>query len=267
MNDTLKMVITLTVITAVAAAALAYGNFVTRDKIKAQAKAKAARAVRQIFPSCQNPVEKKVITPKGKKTSVFLCKGGKKAFVFSSKSAPGISSPYGGTIKLMIGLDNKDIIKGVQVVQQSETPGLGAKLTEKVFLDQFNNLSLQKGGIAVEKDDPAGKIDAISGATITSRSVTSTVKAALLFNSKKLKNLTRTENKKTRKGKRIHRRSKRKNNHIDPSKFKYKKNIQNYKKIRKHIRKKILNTRKRMRRNKAEKDGKPVDIRKKQGGR
>lgn len=261
------MVISLTIITAVAAAALAFGNFVTRDKIKAQAKAKAARAVKKIFPSCQNPVEKKVITPKGKKTAVFLCKGGKKAFVFSSKSAPDISSPYGGTIKLMIGLDNKDVIKGVQVVKQSETPGLGANLTEKDFLDQFKNLSLKTGGIAVKKDDPAGKIDAISGATITSRSVASIVRSALLFNNKKLKKLTRNANKRTRKGKKSGSRSKRRNQPIDPSKLKYKKNIQNYKIIRKQIRKKIYNAKERMHKNKAEKDGKPADVRKRKGGR
>jgi Na+-translocating ferredoxin:NAD+ oxidoreductase RnfG subunit len=52
MNSAFKMVFTLSIISALAAGALSAGNRLTRDKIKAEAKAAATRAVKRIFPKC-----------------------------------------------------------------------------------------------------------------------------------------------------------------------------------------------------------------------
>jgi electron transport complex protein RnfG len=82
---------------------------------------------------------------------------------------------YNGFIRMVAGIDPNGIIKGVEVLQHEETPGLGGKVDEvrpgekeSSFLMQFRGK--QARTIAVKKD-----IDAITGATITSRAVTDSI--------------------------------------------------------------------------------------------
>ncbi|MFB6290580.1 MAG: RnfABCDGE type electron transport complex subunit G [Candidatus Bipolaricaulia bacterium] len=80
---------------------------------------------------------------------------------------------YQGTIRLMIGVGPKvQEIKGIQVLESSETPGLGGKIRGKSFKSQFRNLSA-KGGIGLVKSEEPGRgeVQAITGATISSRAV------------------------------------------------------------------------------------------------
>ena len=81
---------------------------------------------------------------------------------------------FGGEIKMMVGIDNDGVIQGVRILQHAESAGLGAKSTEPEFYTQYDGLS--GGGFAVQKD--GGNIVAITGATITSRAVTSGVNDA-----------------------------------------------------------------------------------------
>jgi len=85
---------------------------------------------------------------------------------------PASGQGYNDRIELLIGLDPEALtLTGLYVLDQKETPGLGNKITSrKVFLDQFAGLMLDKA-LKVDKDDPAGTINAISGATISSRAV------------------------------------------------------------------------------------------------
>ncbi|HDN98112.1 MAG: hypothetical protein DRP67_04270 [Candidatus Omnitrophota bacterium] len=76
---------------------------------------------------------------------------------------------YGGYIYLKVGIDNNFKIKGVKILQHNETPGLGAKITEDKFLNQFKNIGIEN--LYLKKDNPKGKIDSITGATISSRAV------------------------------------------------------------------------------------------------
>jgi H+/Na+-translocating ferredoxin:NAD+ oxidoreductase subunit G len=181
MNNAIKMVVTLSLISALAAGALAFGDKMTREKIKMQAKLKAARAVQKIFPKCKNPIVKKIKNPGKKDVTFYLCPDSKTGFIFTSKSASGLSRPYSGLVKMMIGVDSKGTIAGLEVIKQSETPGLGANIAEQSWLKQFVGLSLTNGKLLVKKVDKSGSIDAISGATISSKAVTSLVKAALVF--------------------------------------------------------------------------------------
>lgn len=84
---------------------------------------------------------------------------------------------YGGTLLTMVGVDTNSVIKGIKILEQKETPGLGAKISEKDFISQFpgqNGLRLE-----VSKEKGKGKIIAISGATISSRAVTESVKKTI----------------------------------------------------------------------------------------
>lgn len=84
---------------------------------------------------------------------------------------------FGGAVTLMVGVNQDGTIAKVQVLGMSETPGLGMKAKEAKFIDQYNGKT--GGSIAVNKD--GGEIEAITGATITSRAVTRGVNAAAAF--------------------------------------------------------------------------------------
>lgn len=78
----------------------------------------------------------------------------------------------------MTGISADGEVTGVKLTSQNETPGLGQKALDASYTDQYL-MALPEGGFAVKKDDPAGQIDAIAGATITSRAVTNSVNAAI----------------------------------------------------------------------------------------
>lgn len=82
---------------------------------------------------------------------------------------------YGGDIKLTIGIDTEGIVKGIAILDINETAGLGMKANEPSFLNQYKDKNcdsyvVTKGGAKNENE-----IDAISGATITSKAMTNGV--------------------------------------------------------------------------------------------
>ena len=81
---------------------------------------------------------------------------------------------FGGEISLMVGVADGGDITGVAILNHSETPGLGAKAAQPEFLNQYVGKS---GTVTVNSGRNA--IDAVSGATITSRAVTNGVNTAL----------------------------------------------------------------------------------------
>lgn len=90
-------------------------------------------------------------------------------FIFSS---PGMWSEitYGG------GLDLDFKLTGMKIVEQGETPGLGARIEELWFQDQFKGLSAEE----IELTKYGGKVDAITGATTTSKAVVDAIKWEIL---------------------------------------------------------------------------------------
>jgi len=88
---------------------------------------------------------------------------------------------YADKIEVLIGLDaGGDTITGLFVLDQKETPGLGNKIIEKPWRDQFVNKA-SAGQLVVVKGGAGGgyEIDAISGATISSRSVAGIVNTTI----------------------------------------------------------------------------------------
>jgi electron transport complex protein RnfG len=86
---------------------------------------------------------------------------------------------YSGKIKPIVGVDSTGKILKVKIskAELSETPGLGMKISEEPFLDQFKNLTSDE--IFLKKDKDKGKIDAITSATISSRAATDAVRKGL----------------------------------------------------------------------------------------
>jgi len=83
---------------------------------------------------------------------------------------------YGGDIDITIGIDTDGVITGIVVTSMSETSGLGANCQNEEWISQYIGKSGAKTGATQENE-----IDAISGATKTTRAITNAVNAALDF--------------------------------------------------------------------------------------
>lgn len=84
-------------------------------------------------------------------------------------SGSGFQGPITGVISLKPDLET---IVGLEFLDHQETPGLGARITEEEFLSQFNGKVLRPEILVVkEAGDAENKVDAITGATRTSKAV------------------------------------------------------------------------------------------------
>lgn len=88
---------------------------------------------------------------------------------------PVIGDAVWGELKGFIGLspDFNEII-GLDFLSHSETPGLGGRIDELDFKEQFRNIKIvdsENGEYIIYHPNPEGQVDAISGATGTSNAV------------------------------------------------------------------------------------------------
>ena len=97
---------------------------------------------------------------------------------------------YAGDIRYSVGIDKEGTLKGISLLEISETAGLGMRAkTDPSFLGQYSDVQVEKF-VVVKDGSGAGaddKIDAIGGSTITSKAITRGVNAALLA-AEKVKN-------------------------------------------------------------------------------
>ena len=163
----LKLVLSLTIISAVCAAVLAVVNDITKARIENLAALKANNAAKAVLPKDVKAIDTRA-DPADKSVQIFVAYSDDAKKTVVGYAVPGTSANgYGGDVRLMIGLDPARKIFSYQVLAANETPGLGAKLGDADFSGQFAGKSAN--GLAVKKD--GGDIDAITGATITSRAV------------------------------------------------------------------------------------------------
>jgi Na+-translocating ferredoxin:NAD+ oxidoreductase subunit G len=168
MRNFVRLTLVLFVVCGAAAGALAFVNQLTKDKIVEQARRERAAALKEVAPDADDFKE---VIPNRVWDAV---KSGERTGSVILASAQG----YSGNIDIVFSVGPDNTIGGIKVLNQTETPGLGAKVVLRPFLDQF----LAKGpeAIVLKKDDPsAGSIDAVSAATISSRAVTNTVRSTL----------------------------------------------------------------------------------------
>ncbi len=182
MRNLVKPAIVLFVIAAIAAGLLGFVSAITAEPIaKAEADAKATNMAMVL--DCDEwgeavEVSDSIITDysEGKKNGETV------GYAFSVTT-----KGYGSGLKLMIGVDTEGIITGLSIVDCSnETPGLGANASKPEFYQQFagksGSLTVVKGGNAGE-----GEINALTGATITSKAVTQGVNTVTDFFNENLK--------------------------------------------------------------------------------
>ena len=175
----------LCAITLVVALALGAVNAVTAGPIAEQNAQKIKDSLENVMPGAESeqidvPAGTTVTTETKNATSVTILsaykmtKDGADAGYCVEVGPTG----FGGAVDTMVGIDSDGKVTGISVISaSSETPGLGARSTEPEFQAQFAG---QVGTeVAVAKD--GGSIDALTGATITSRAVSEGVVAAAQF--------------------------------------------------------------------------------------
>lgn len=86
---------------------------------------------------------------------------------------------YGGDITFTVGIKQDGTICGVSVLTINETAGLGMKAKEASFLNQFKDKKVEKFTYTKNGAGKENEIDAISGATITTKAMTKGVNAAI----------------------------------------------------------------------------------------
>ena len=91
------------------------------------------------------------------------------------------SEAYDGSLSLSVGIASDGTVKGIEMLEISETAGLGMEADEAEFKDQFKDKNVQKFTYTKTGEDGDDKIDAISGATITTNAVTNAVDSALVY--------------------------------------------------------------------------------------
>ena len=167
MKNILKALLSLTALSAVCAAILARVDSATRLPIANIATLKANRAAQAVMPA---GVKTLVARPDPADTNVVLFVGyaDDARTKILGYAVPGTSpNGYAGDIRLMAGLTADRAVVTYRVLAANETPGLGAKLGEPAFAAQFADKPA--AALRVKKD--GGAIDALTGATITSRAV------------------------------------------------------------------------------------------------
>lgn len=158
--------LTLFVITAVAALVLSLVNTLTADTITMR-----QEAARQEAMACVMPGADVFSDLYSEDTAIERISGAYKGTQFVGYCVEVSPKGFGGAINLMVGVNPNGKVTGVTVLDHGETPGLGAKAENSDFLDQYVGKS---GRIVVGSD-----INAITGATITSKAVTEGVNTAM----------------------------------------------------------------------------------------
>ena len=163
----LRLTLTLFLITTIVAGLLGLVNYVTADTIAEQIAQKAENAMRQVLEA--DGYEPLDVPEDSAVTAAY--RAGDRGYVV--RVAP---NGFGGAIDMMVGVDVSGAVTGVAIVSQSETASLGANCTREDFRAQFTG---KTGTLSVSKD--GGEIEALTGATVTSRAVTEGVNTALEF--------------------------------------------------------------------------------------
>ena len=159
MKEMVRFGFVLSIICVVAAGLLAGMNALTRPKILAQASQEEELSLKEVLPQAARFEAVK----SGGDTLYFKAFDAKGAFAGCAFKASG--KGYSSVIETMVGLNANGTIANIKVLSQSETPGLGANVANPAFGSQFANISVSD----------IDKVQAISGATISSQAVIDSV--------------------------------------------------------------------------------------------
>ena len=180
----IKLTVTLFVTCVVVAALLGLVDNVTRDKIAAINWENTVAAMKAVVADPDATTFSDALENTEAMSAAALAGGGTLDSVYEVQVG-GASAGYAikvvasgsqGNIEMMVGVDGEGAVTGVSIVDNAETAGIGSKVMENQngVLDQFIGRSAADGTLAVGTN-----VDAITGATVSSKGVTAGVNAAL----------------------------------------------------------------------------------------
>ncbi len=181
-SNPVKLALILFLITAIVTFALAFVNSLTAPIIAANNEKKVTEAQQAVLDAdefIEADIDISEISLSETGVTIDAVKlaynsGELVGYVVTSTCSEG----YGGDIQIMTGIDTDMAVTKIEILSLDETPGLGANAQKDTFKDQYGG---KVSGITVKKGGGASgnEIDAISGATITSKAATKSVNAAL----------------------------------------------------------------------------------------
>lgn len=172
MKQIVKLSAILLVITAVSAGLLGVANDITKVVIQENAMAANLVFMKELIPDADEfkMVENPGVTSVESVNEAYEALKGGSSIGFIVKTT---TSGYGGDVVMLTGINSDGTIAGMQVASQSETPGLGSKITEEGFTSQF------VGKSATAELGLGTDIDGVSGATVSSRAAANGINAAI----------------------------------------------------------------------------------------
>ena len=152
---------------------------VTEEPIRITNENKRLEALTETLPGAKDfKMPRIAFDPKGIITEVNIGTDGDNLIGHNVTVTP---KGYAGLIKIVVGISCDGEVKGIKILSHAETPGLGAKAPEEPFSGQFRNKKADDFKVVKVEPSADDQIQAISGATITSKAVTTGVNEALKF--------------------------------------------------------------------------------------
>lgn len=184
MKENIKLGLILLLITGIAGLLLGGAYEVTKAPIAEKIASDKQAAMKEILPTADK-FDKSDVKINEKVTEVNAGMKGTEIAGYAIKVTP---KGYGGPVEIMVGLSNDGKVTGIKILLHTETPGLGANAPEPLFSDQYKDKPT-KDKLEVVKVAPSkeNQIQAITGATITSKAVTLGVNDAIDFYNSSLK--------------------------------------------------------------------------------
>lgn len=186
MRENIRLGLILFAVTAIAGLCLGFAHEITRVPIEKQIAETNNNAMREVLPGASEFKLSDVLIP-GETIVKEVNEGYKdgKQVGYAIKVTP---KGYGGIIEMMVGISNDGTLQGIKILSHSETPGLGANAPKPKFSDQFKNKPIDAGiEVVTAGASQKNQVDAMTGATITSKSVTNGVNQAIKFYTSNLK--------------------------------------------------------------------------------
>lgn len=163
----LKIGLTLLVITALIAGMLAAVNMITKDKIGENQLSEQNAAIQSVYGEGEISTEEvSGDFPENIGKVLSVTQNGESAGYCFEVNTAG----YGGNIKMMVGINADGTVRGIGIVEMSETAGLGSRINDGEYLSQYGG----KSGSLTLSD-----VDVITGSTVSSKAVMNGVNDAL----------------------------------------------------------------------------------------
>ncbi|MBT3378508.1 MAG: RnfABCDGE type electron transport complex subunit G [Lentisphaerae bacterium] len=200
MKEALKLSLALTLTCVIASSVLAFANTKTKTKRDEAEMTQRAKALSSVLPEFDNQPMAAPVTLEvdGETFTFYLAMKGKALVGIAGEGTSGRG--FGGDVSVLVGLEPNGKLGTIVVTGHKETPGLGTQATDRkavrsfwslfcgcsgdapatglapcAFLDQFTDQALVASGGPFTVKQDSGALDAVSGATVTSRAVADAV--------------------------------------------------------------------------------------------